>query len=272
FDVGGSAEILCKPKDINDLSHFLKNCPKDIPINILGIGSNVIIDDNGVKGVVIRLGKEFSNISLSKNKITAGSGSLCANIANYCASQGLANLEFLSGIPGSIGGAIAMNAGCYDSDISQILESVKAVDYNGNIVNIPRSEISFSYRKNNLANSYVFTEATFIGKKSTPQIVKGKIQDLQKNRQESQPIRAKTGGSTFKNPSNSSKKAWQLIDEAGYRGKIKGGAQISQKHCNFLINIDNAKAQDLIKLGQEAKDKVKKETGIELEWEIKIIK
>lgn len=272
FDVGGNAQILFKPKDLQDLSHFLKNCSKDIPINILGIGSNVIIHDDGVKGVVIRLGKEFANITSSQNKIIAGAGALCANVANYSASQGLGNLEFLSGIPGSIGGAIAMNAGCYGSDISQILESVVAIDYEGNIIEIPKSDFLFSYRHNNLAKKYIFIGATFISQKSDPKIVQEKIQILQKNRQDSQPIRAKTGGSTFKNPTNTEKKAWQLIDEAGYRGKTKGGAQISEKHCNFLINNSNAKAQDLIDLGQEAKDKVKDKTGIELEWEIKIIK
>jgi len=272
FDVGGNADILFKPKDANDLADFLKNCPKEIPVNILGIGSNIIIHDDGVKGVVVRLGKEFAKITVSKNKVSAGAGALCANCANYAANNGLEELEFLSGIPGSIGGAIAMNAGCYGSDISQILESVTAIDYDGNFVELPKSKFSFDYRHNNLAENYIFIAATFIGRESSMQIVQEKIQNLQKNRQDAQPIRAKTGGSTFKNPKDCDKKAWQLIDEAGYRGKIKGGAQISHKHCNFLINFDNAKAQDLIDLGDKVREIVKKNSGVELQWEIKLLK
>ena len=272
FDVGGNAEILFKPKNVDDLCHFLKNCPKDVPINILAIGSNVIIHDDGVNGVVIRLGKEFANITSQDNKITAGAAALCANCANYSASQSLGNLEFLSGIPGSIGGAIAMNAGCYGSDISQVLASVEAVDYNGNLVEIPATDFSFGYRHNNLAGKYIFIGATFLCQESQSEVVQEKIQTLQQNRQNAQPIRAKTGGSTFKNPDNCDKKAWQLIDEAGYRGKVKGGAQISTKHCNFLINCDNAKAQDLLDLGEEAREAVKNKSGIELKWEIKLLK
>lgn len=272
FDVGGNAEILFKPHDISDLSYFLKNCPKEIPITILGIASNVIIHDDGVKGVVIRLGKEFSKITINDNIISAGAGALCANVANYSAQNGLANLEFLSGIPGSIGGAIAMNAGCYGGDIANSIKSTTAISYDGEIIEIPRQDINFSYRHNDLAQKYVFVGANFIGQKSDPKIVMQKISDLQQQRQQAQPIRAKTGGSTFKNPQHTDKKAWQLIDEIGYRGKEKGGAKISDKHCNFLINFNKASAQDLIDLGQEAKDKVKAQTNIDLKWEIKIIK
>lgn len=272
FDVGGNAEILFKPKDSQDLANFLKNCPKEIPINIIAIGSNIIVHDDGVKGVVIRLGKEFAEINIHDNKITAGAAALCGNCANLAANHGLENIEFLSGIPGSIGGAIAMNAGCYGLDISKILESVKAIDYNGNIIEIPRTKFSFDYRHNNLAKDYIFISATFVGKHSDVGAVKEKIKNLQNNRQESQPIRAKTGGSTFKNPENCDKKAWQLIDEAGYRGKIKGGAQISQKHCNFLINFDNAKASDLLELGDEVRKVVKDKFDVELQWEIKTLK
>jgi len=272
FDVGGKAEILYKPKDAKDLSNFLQNCPKEIPINILGIGSNIIIHDEGVKGVVIRLGKEFADISVSENKITVGAAALCANCANQAANQGIGDLEFLSGIPGSIGGAVAMNAGCYGFDVAQVLEFVKAIDYDGNLINITKSQFSFDYRHNSLAKNYIFISATFVGTISKVEIVQEKIKNLQKNRQESQPIRAKTGGSTFKNPESCDKKAWQLIDEVGYRGKIKGGAKISEKHCNFLINFDNAKATDLLELGNEVKAIVKDKTGIDLQWEIKILK
>jgi len=272
FDVGGNAEILFRPSDIDDLSHFLKNYPKDIQITILGAASNVIIHDDGIKGVVIRLPSAFSKISHSDNLVTAGASALCANVALYCQENGLSNLEFLSTIPGSIGGATAMNAGCYGSDMSENLVKVLALDYDGNLVELSKWDFDFGYRYNNLSSKFIFLNSTFETKYLEPKKVKEKIDLFIKKRQETQPIRAKTGGSTFKNPDNCDKKAWQLIDEVGLRGSMRGGAQFSKKHCNFLINNNQASAQDLIELGEEARKKVEKKTGIKLSWEIKLLK
>lgn len=274
FGVGGNAEVLFRPVDIEDLKFFLKNINQQIPVQILGAGSNVIISDEGVKGVVIRAGKEFTKISHFKkdNKIfiRAGSATLCANVASYAKDFGFSGLEFLSGIPGSIGGAIAMNAGCYGNEISKIIYSITALDYQGNEHNFIGRDVGFDYRHNPLAKNFIFVEGCFEVSQSSVEEVEKKILEVQKQRELSQPIRAKTSGSTFKNPSQ--KKAWELIDAIGYRGKTKGGAKFSEKHCNFLINFDNASAQDLIDLGTEAKQEVMKKFSINLEWEIKIIK
>lgn len=271
FDVGGNAEILFRPADINDLQDFLKQCPKEIPITILGAASNVIIRDGGVEGVVIRLGGEFAKISVSEENITAGAAALCGNVATQSKILGIAGLEFLSGIPGSIGGAIAMNGGCYDSDMSKILISARALDYQGNIHDIKNEDFHFYYRGNKISDKFIFVEATLKGRKSTVEEVSQKISEFSQKREAAQPIRAKTGGSTFKNPQNGDKKAWQLIDEAGFRGFMVGDAQFSQKHCNFMINTNKAKARDLIELGDKARQAVLQKSGVTLQWEIKII-
>lgn len=274
FDVGGKAEILYKPADTADLQDFLKNCPKEIPINILGAASNVIIKNEGVKGVVIRLGGEFAKISHEENIVKAGAAALCGNVALYSKNCGLANLEFLTGIPGSIGGAIAMNAGCYGADISETLISALALDYQGNLHELKNSDFHFYYRGNKIARDFIFVEGRFKADKSTVAAVSDKITECNSKREAAQPIRAKTGGSTFKNPNPQNpdlKKAWQLIDEAGCRGLRKGGAQISEKHCNFMINNNQASAQDLIDLGNEVQQKVQEKSGVKLEWEIKIL-
>ncbi len=270
FDVGGKAEIMFRPADIADLQDFLKNCPKEIPVQILGAGSNVIIADEGVKGVVIRLPGEFAKISNDGEIVKAGAAALCGNVALHCKNSALSGLEFFSGVPGSIGGAIAMNAGCYGSDVSQNLISTTALDFNGNLHEIKNSDFDFFYRGSKISQKFIFVEGLFKTIKSTSDQVAKKIIELSQQRETAQPIRAKTGGSTFKNPEG--KKAWQLIDEAGYRGKIIGDAQISEKHCNFMINRGKARARDLIDLGNEAKKAVKEKFGIDLEWEIKILK
>jgi UDP-N-acetylmuramate dehydrogenase len=270
FDVGGKAEILFRPADILDLQHFLQNCPKEIPINILGAASNVIIRDEGVKGVVIRLGGEFAKTSSNGEFIKVGAATLCGNVALFSKNEAIANLEFLSGIPGSIGGAIAMNGGCYGSDMSQILVSAKAIDFNGNLHELKNSDFGFYYRGNKISQNFIFVETLLKGKKSTTEAVAIKISELNQQREKSQPIRAKTGGSTFKNPEGD-KKAWQLIDEAGGRGMKNGDAQISEKHCNFMINQNNATAKELIDLGNKIKKMAKENSGVELQWEIKII-
>jgi UDP-N-acetylmuramate dehydrogenase len=269
FDVGGRAEIMFRPADLKDLQDFLKNCPKEIPVQIIGAASNVIISDEGVRGVVIRLPGEFAKISHEGEIVKAGAAALCGNVALHSKNAALSGLEFFSGIPGSVGGAIAMNAGCYGSDISQILVSAIALDFDGNLVELSNSDFGFCYRGNKISEKYIFVEGVFKAEKSTSEVVGKKIHELNQQREKAQPIRAKTGGSTFKNPVE--KKAWQLIDEAGCRGKIIGDAQISEKHCNFMINRGKARAQDLINLGSEVKKIVKEKSGIDLEWEIKIL-
>jgi len=269
FDVGGKAEIMFRPADIEDLQDFLKQRDKKIPLTILGAASNVIIRDEGVKGVVIRLPGEFAKISHEKNFVRAGAAALCGNVALYSRNAALGNLEFFSGIPGSVGGAIAMNAGCYGSDIAQTLVSVTAIDFDGNLIEFSNEDCGFSYRKNKIAEKFIFVEGCFKAIKSSVEVVSQKISELNQQRENAQPIRAKTGGSTFKNPPE--KKAWQLIDEAGCRGSKIGEAQISEKHCNFMLNLGKASAQDLIDLAAEAKRRVKENSGVDLELEIKII-
>ena len=269
FNVGGRADILFKPKDINDLKFFLENKDSDLPIEIIGVGSNVIIKDGGIRGVLIKLGSEFAKISHENDILTLGAGCLCGNVALHSKIYGLSNLEFLVGIPGSIGGAIFMNAGCYGSEISNYLISLTAINQKGEIIEFKNSDINFSYRNSNLDKDLLILEGKFRLKKSSTEAVAYKISQFIKNREESQPIRVKTGGSTFKNPKNM--KAWELIDKAGCRGMKLGGATMSEKHCNFMVNDGTATASDLINLGNKVIDQVKEKTGIKLEWEIKII-
>ena len=278
FNITTKAEVLFRPKDVADLQNFLQKVSKEIPVTILGAASNVIIRDTGITGVTIRLGGEFAQISHEENLIKVGAACLCGNVALYSKNAALANLEFLTGIPGSVGGAIAMNAGCYGSDVSQILISATAVDFNGNLVelknsdNLSENDFEFSYRKNKIAKDFIFVEAVFKGEKSDSELIAKKINEFNQKRETTQPIRAKTGGSTFKNPlDQTTKKSWELIDESGCRGMRKKDAQMSEKHCNFMINNGNASAQDLIDLGNEVKKIVKEKTNINLEWEIKIL-
>jgi UDP-N-acetylmuramate dehydrogenase len=270
FDVGGRAEIMFRPSDLADLQDFLKNCSREIPIQILGAGSNVIISDEGVKGVVIRLPSEFAKISTKGDFVRAGAAALCGNVALSCKNYALSGLEFFSGVPGSIGGAIAMNAGCYGSDIAENLISATALDHQGNLHELKNSDFGFFYRGSKISKNFIFVEGLFKAAKSTFEEVAKKIAELNQQRELAQPIRTKTGGSTFKNPQE--KSAWKLIDEAGCRGKIIGDAQISEKHCNFMINRGKARAQDLIDLGNEVKRLVKENSGIDLEWEIKVLR
>jgi UDP-N-acetylmuramate dehydrogenase len=270
FDVGGRAEIMFRPLDLDDLQNFLRNCPKEIPVQILGAGSNVIISDDGVKGVVIRLPGEFAKVSTDGYLVRAGAAALCGNVALSCKNYALSGLEFFSGVPGSIGGAIAMNAGCYGSDVAENLISATALDHQGNLHELKNSDFGFFYRGNKISKNFIFVEGFFKATKSTSEEVAKKIFELNQQRETAQPIRTKTGGSTFKNPQE--KRAWQLIDEAGCRGKIIGDAQISEKHCNFMINRGKARAQDLIDLGNEVKRLVKEKSKIDLEWEIKILR
>ena len=274
FGLPAVADVVFRPSCLADLQHFLSKVDCQIPIQIIGAGSNVIITKPCVSGVVIKLGKEFTNISHDQNLLTVGGGNLCANVSLYCQKYGLGGLEFLNTIPGSVGGAVAMNAGCYGSDISQFLIEATALDYQGNLYKISNQDFGFVYRGNSLTKKYIFVEAVFACQESTQQLIVEKIKTLQQQREESQPIRAKTGGSTFKNPENqhTNLRTWQLIDAVGLRGYFIGDACFSSKHCNFLINTKQATAQNLLDLGKLAQEKVQKQFNISLQLELKLIK
>lgn len=272
FNVGGKAEILYKPADIQDLSFFIKHRPEFIDINILGACSNVIIRDNIVDGVVIKLGREFANINIDGSSVEVGCAALDYNIASFLLEKELSGLEFLIGIPGMLGGAIAMNSGCYGQEIADCLVSVEAVNIkDGTISILDKKHLGLGYRKNKVAKDYIFTKATFILQPQKRSIIQKRMEKISKQREDSQPIRTKTGGSTFKNPKDSKYSAWELVDQAGLRGYRVGDAQISDKHCNFMLNLGNATAKDLESLGELVRDKVYRKTGIMLEWEIKLI-
>lgn len=268
FRVGGNAQIVFKPYDTNDLSHFLKNIDKSIPIYVLGLGSNVIIRDNGVEGMIIKLGKNFTNTKIDGDIVTLGCANTDYNIAHYLASQKLSGLEFLVGIPGCLGGAIAMNSGCYGGEISDNLISVEAVDRNtGSVHNLAKKDLNLQYRHCPLKEKFIFTNATFkLQIVESQDRIKDRLQEITESRNMSQPVRERTGGSTFKNPPNH--KAWELIDKSGLRGATLGGAKVSEKHCNFLINTGNATAADIEGLGDLVQKKVLEDSNIELEWEI----
>lgn len=270
FDLKGKAEVIFRPHDIKDLQFFLQNIDKNINVQTIGAGSNVIIADEGVKGVLVKLSANFANIEHNNEHIKIQAATRCQSVAQYCINNGLGGLEFLSGIPGSIGGAIAMNAGCYGSDIASTLISAEALDYQGNFHEIKNQDFNFYYRGNKISKDYIFIAGTFKFYRCKNDEIANKVTELQNQRSAAQPIHAKTSGSTFKNPPNI--KAWELIDKAGFRGKSIGDAKFSEKHCNFLINTGNASAKDILELGNQAKKTILEKYNIELEWEIKLIK
>lgn len=267
FNVGGPAEVLFRPADIDDLIHFLKHKPEDVPVTVIGVGSNLLVRDGGIDGVVIRLGQGFTQITSEGNSVRAGAGALSRNVAAAAQIAGIAGLEFMVGIPGTVGGALAMNAGAYGSDISRIFVGAKAVDRNGKVHEVTAQEMRFSYRHTGVDPSWIFIEGVFKGKLGNPEEILGKMQRIMEERENTQPIRTRTGGSTFTNPPG--KKAWELIDAAGCRGLEIGKAKVSEKHCNFLMNTGGATARDLETLGEEVRRRVKEHSGVMLEWEIK---
>ena len=267
FQVGGPAEVLFKPQDLEDLQNFLRAKSPDISVFPLGVASNLIIRDAGIPGVVLRLGRGFTDISHDDDLITAGAGALDGNVALYAAQVGLGGLEFLSGIPGTIGGAVRMNAGAYGTETKDVLVWAEVLSPDGDFKRLEATELGFSYRKSSLPEGFIVVRACFRGTPTDPQAIHDRIQEIKNARAETQPVREKTGGSTFKNPEGH--RAWQLIDEAGCRGLTWGGAKMSELHCNFMINFQNATALDLENLGEEVRSRVFKKSGILLEWEIK---
>jgi UDP-N-acetylmuramate dehydrogenase len=257
------------PEDEQDLGYFLYHLPADVPLIVLGAASNVIIRDGGVPGVVIRLGRGFNDIDCTDDTVRAGAAALDKRVAEAAAAAGIGGLEFYFGIPGSIGGALRMNAGANNAETRDVLVSATGVTRAGAMVTLSNAEMKFAYRKSGADPSIVFTSALFRGKPTDPQAIRARMAEVQNHRESAQPIREKTGGSTFKNPPGHS--AWKLIDAAGCRGLIVGGAQVSEMHCNFLINLGNATAADIETLGETVRERVKAHSGIELEWEIKRI-
>lgn len=279
FRAGGCAEVLYKPADQDDLAQFLQQCPANVPITVLGVLSNTIIRDGGVKGVVIRLGRDFVRIEdRGDHRLYVGSMTLDMNVALKAAEYGIGGLEFLSGIPGSIGGALRMNAGAYGTEMKDVLVEALYLDRSGALICVGANDLDMKYRHATIPDGAVFVGAVLQGHAEKKSVIDGKIAEIKKARAESQPIKSRTGGSTFANPSSENlieaglpddMKVWQLIDKAGCRGMTIGGAQMSEKHCNFMINTGNAKGSELEQLGDEVKRRVFEEFGVMLRWEIK---
>ena len=268
FRTGGPAEVLFRPADVEDLASFLAALPADVAVTVLGVGSNLLVRDGGVRGVVIRLMRGFTGIAVEGNELVSGAGAPDLNVALTARDHGLAGLEFLSGIPGTIGGAIAMNGGAYGGELSQVLVSAEAVDRAGVVHRVDAAELGFSYRHNAAPADWIFTSARLRGVPGDQLSIARRIAEIDAARTESQP-RSRTGGSTFVNPPG--RKAWELIDGAGCRGLRVGDAQVSEKHCNFLINLGAATAADIEGLGEDVRRRVLAQSGVELQWEIKLI-
>ena len=265
FKVGGPAEYLFIPKDKADLIRFLKKYPGDYPKTIVGAGSNILIREGGISGVVISM-RNLNAIKSNEENIYAETGALDMAISREASKMGLSGLEFLIGIPGSIGGGLKMNAGSYGREIKDVLVDVEVIDNSGSVFHVKQEELKLEYRKNNSPNDWIFLSCNLKGKKSETSIVRSRMKEIINDRKNNQPINQLTGGSTFKNPKEL--KSWRLIDKAGCRGLIFGNAKVSEKHCNFLINNGNALSSDIENLGEIVRHKVFNETGVNLEWEI----
>ncbi len=269
FRVGGPAEVMFQPRDLDDLVNFLTDKPDDVPMTVIVIGSNLMVRDGGVPGVVIRLGEVFTDISVDELEITAGGGVSNLRLANAARDAGIKGFEFLTGIPGAVGGALRMNAGAYGAETKNIVQSVKAIDEHGQIVDLTVADMKFSYRHSDAPDDLIFIEGRFKGETGTPAGIGARMKSIRAQREQSQPIKTPTSGSTFTNPPDA--KAWELIDQAGCRGLMRGGAVVSEKHCNFLINTGSATAADLEGLGEEVRHRVFETSGVKLEWEIRRI-
>ena len=266
FRVGGPAQVFFMPDDENDLAYFLRNLSTEIPVTVIGAGSNLIVRDAGVPGVVIRLGRSFNDVNIVDHHVTAGTAMLDVMVARAAQAAGVSGLAFLSGIPGTIGGALRMNGGAYGGESKDVLLETRGIDRQGNARKFSNGEMGFSYRHCGVPEDVIFTAAVLQGRAGEPEQIAAEMAAIKKKREASQP-RNRTGGSTFKNPPGHS--AWKLVDEAGCRGLTIGGAQVSELHSNFLINLGSASAADIETLGETIREKVKANSGIDLEWEIK---
>lgn len=273
FRVGGNAEWLFQPADTEDLAAVMQKLSPELPVTALGACSNVIIRDGGLDGIVIRLARGFADVTVEQDGLVVGAACLDATVAEHAAQAGLGGLEFLAGIPGSIGGAVRMNAGAYGSDIAAVLDWADIVTRDGSLVRLDAGALNFGYRRSGLPEGALVVRARLRGVPANPTDIAARIADVRTSREQSQPVRARTGGSTFRNPDPelSRRKAWELIDAAGCRGLTLGGAQVSEKHCNFLINTGTATASDLEALGEDVRKRVEQNSGVSLHWEIKRI-
>lgn len=267
FRVGGPAEVLATPADEQDLALLLSALPAEVPVTVIGLGSNLLVRDGGVPGVVIRLGKGFAEIRVEPDcRITAGTAVPDVKVARAAADAGIAGLAFYRGIPGSIGGALRMNAGAHGRETRDVLVSARAVDRQGHVHDLTRDQMNMTYRHCGVPAGWIFTSATFQGTPGDPAEIGRQMEEVANYREANQPIKERTGGSTFKNPPGHS--AWRLVDDAGCRGFRIGGAKVSEMHCNFLINDANASGEDVERLGETVRARVKARSGVTLEWEI----
>ena len=266
FRAGGPAEVLFRPADADDLAAFLAARPRGMNVIVIGVGSNLLVRDGGIPGVVIRLPAAFGKVSVQGTRLSAGAAALDSAVARAAAEGGLAGLEFLRGLPGTVGGALKMNAGCYGREIKDVFVAATAIDAEGGKHVLDAAGMGFVYRKSSVPDDFIFVEAVFEGVKGDPAAIRARMEALLAERESAQPVNSRTGGSTFKNPPG--RNAWQLIEEAGCRGLTHGGAQVSEKHCNFLINTGEATAADIEALGEEVRARVTAKFGVDLEWEI----
>ena len=269
FRVGGAAEVMFRPADAEDLAEFLAKRPPEVPVTVIGVASNLLVRDGGVEGVVVRLGRGFAAVEISGARVTASAGVLDLNVAITARAAGVGGLEFLSGIPGSIGGALRMNAGAYGREIKDVLESAAALDNAGVRHELSLGEMGLGYRHCGVPEDWIFLGVTLRGQEADRDAIQRRMAEIQSEREASQPIRARTGGSTFANPPG--RKAWELIDAAGCRGLKRGGAMVSPMHANFLVNTGDATAADLEVLGEDVRRRVLAASGIALAWEIRRI-
>jgi UDP-N-acetylmuramate dehydrogenase len=269
FRVGGPAQLLYMPEDEADLAYFLKNLSVDIAVTVIGLGSNLIVRDGGIEGVVIRLGRGFSELEVEGLQVRTGTAVPDVKVARAAQEAGIAGLSFLRGIPGGIGGALRMNGGAYGRETKDALTEARAVDRQGHIHVLNNNDMHYTYRHCGAPEDYIFTQALFGGERGDPAAIAAEMDKITESREATQPIKSRTGGSTFKNPPG--QKAWQLIDAAGCRGLRVGDAQVSELHCNFLINLGNASAAEIETLGETVRRRVKESSGVDLEWEIKRI-
>ncbi len=269
FRVGGPAEVLFRPADVDDLAGFLAAKPDGVPVTVIGVASNLLVRDGGVPGVVVRLGRGFVDITAEGDRVFAGAGALDGNVALVARNAGLAGLEFLSGVPGTIGGALRMNAGAYGSEMKDVTIAASALDARGGRHRLDLDRLGFSYRHCGVAEDWIFVGAELRGQAGDPDSIQARMDDITDRREASQPVRTRTGGSTFANPPG--RKAWELIDRAGCRGLRQGGAMVSETHTKFLINTGDATAADIETLGEEVRRRVFERFGVTLEWEIRRI-
>lgn len=269
FRVGGPAQVLFEPADEDDLAYGLAGLPADLPVTVIGLGSNLIVRDGGVPGVVVRLGKTFGAIAVEGTRIRAGAGAADVKVARTAAEAGLGGLSFLRGIPGAIGGALRMNGGAYGGEVKDVLVSCRAVGRDGRIQEIAAADMGFTYRHCAVPEDLIFTQALFAGMPGDPAEILAEMERITASREATQPVKSRTGGSTFQNPDGH--KAWQLVDAAGCRGLTLGRAQVSELHTNFLLNLGGATAAEIEGLGEDVRRRVRETSGVELQWEIKRI-